>query len=327
MRRKTFTYLLVFALGISVSKAQEILVRSVLDTNRALIGDQLKLNLEVEKPGDWQVSFPALNDTLSEKVEIIAVSAIDTLAMGSGRVKLTREVLVTVFDTGFYEIPPLHFMLTSGLHRDTLKSLPVFFEIVPVKVDSALHDIKAIERMPLSAMEVLPYPVAALVLFLLTWIIVYYIKKWRKRSVRTQAGVPDEPAHVIAFRELEKLKEEKPWLHNRVKHYYSRISEILRTYIEQRFQVSALEQTTDEIMHIIMAPLVPASAAQNLASILQLSDLVKFAKVIPDEGENAAQVTKAMAFVTDTLMASNSIPDDTPGDMTIKNNNQVLQHD
>ncbi|MBN2814186.1 MAG: hypothetical protein JXQ80_08925 [Bacteroidales bacterium] len=327
MRRKTFTYFLILALGISASKAQEILVRAVLDTNRALIGDQLKLNIEVEKSGDWQVNFPALNDTLSEKVEIIAVSAIDTTPMGSGRVKLTREVLVTVFDTGFYEIPPLHFMLTSGLHRDTLKSLPVFFEIVSVKVDSALHDIKAIERMPLRAMEVLPYPVAALVLFLLTWVIIHYIKKWRKRSVRTQAGVPDEPAHVIALRELEKLKEEKPWQHNRVKYYYSRISEILRAYIEQRFQIPALEQTTHEIVQIIRVPMVGAAASQNLAAILQLSDLVKFAKVIPDAGESAVQLTKAVAFVTDTMMSEKIQTDEAPGEMIISNNNQVLQHD
>ena len=94
-----------------------------------------------------------------------------------------------------------------------------------------------------------------------------------------------EPADVIALRELEQLREEKPWVNKQVKLYYIRLTEILRIYIERRYHIMALEQTTDEILaspeKIRTARI---NSLKSLASILKLADLVKFAKVIPDLG-------------------------------------------
>ena len=102
------------------------------------------------------------------------------------------------------------------------------------------------------------------------------------------------------MRDLEKLRDEKPWLNNKIKFHYIRISDILRVYIENRFKTPALEQTTEEILGSLKSPVCETTELNRLSAILKLADLVKFAKVIPDTEENALQIDKAGEFVRNT---------------------------
>jgi hypothetical protein len=322
MRRSRLILTALLVMAVSTIRAQEVIIRAILDTNRALIGDQLKLDLTVEKPAQWQVEFPTLKDSLTHDIEIINVSPIDTSPAASGKVLLRQELLITVFDTGSFEVPSQRFTVKSDKLTDTLASLPVYFEILPVKADSTIRDIKAIYRVPVTFRELYPYILALLLAGILMWFIIRYLKKHPMREIRSSAKISSEPPDVIALRELEVLKEDKPWTHNRVKFYYSRISEILRGYIEGRFNTPALEQTTDEILGSLKSPVDNPSELGQLSEMLKLADLVKFAKVIPDAYESEAQIDKAAGFIRNTSVALTSGTPDNINESTVTESNR-----
>jgi hypothetical protein len=297
----------ILILGFSHLLAQEVIVNAELDTNRALIGDQIRLHLSVEKPVGIHVVFPELKDTLSRKIEIVSETNMDTASVRQNRETISRDLQITVFDTGFFEIPSLPFVATSLDSQDTLQTTPIYFEILAVKSDTTLRDIKANYRAPLNMAEIYayvkenyPYGLVAIGVVLLIGYLVRYIRKHRGRNRMVPREVTPELPEVIALRELGKLKEEKPWLHQKVKLYYTGISDILRTYIESRFQIMALEQTTDEILRELKSAGCETSDHTHLAGILHLADLVKFAKVIPADKENEVQVDLAAGFVRST---------------------------
>jgi hypothetical protein len=306
MKKPGFIFFLLLFQAFSVIYAQDIAVRALLDTNRALIGDQIKLKLLVEKPSrGWDVRFPVFKDTISGKIEVISASPVDTAQARQSKVILSQELLIAVFDTGFFEVPSFAFSVHGEGLYDTLNSLPVGFEILSVKADSALHDIKAIYNAPVTLKELTPYIAGIIIAGLLIWILIYYVNR-RKATLKGKhvhmisRKKTVEPPDKIALLELEKLKEERPWLHDKIKYYYIQISEILRVYIEGRYNTPALEQTTDEILYSLKSLVSETDDFNKLSGILHLADLVKFAKVIPGVGENAAQVDMAIEFVRDS---------------------------
>jgi hypothetical protein len=292
---------------------QEVTVSARLDSSRALIGDQVTLHLKVEKAAGTRVSFPHYADTLSGKIEIIRKSRIDTTIASDGRTVLNQDLLITVFDTGLVEIPAQAFAFQNGQIKDTLLTQPVALQIRSLPVDTTIRDIKANMRMPVNAQEVFPYFLALIGLALLIIAIVYFVKKLRKKEIRPARIVPSEPAEVIALRELEHLRVEKPWIQKPVKTYYINLTDILRHYLERRYHIMALEQTTDEILKDLKKIGSTANSLEKLASILKLADFVKFAKLIPDDVENALQVEEAIVFVKNTMPVAEAT---VPGNMT-----------
>jgi hypothetical protein len=310
-------------LGVSITSAQEVTVKAELDTNRALIGDQLKLHLSVEKPADLRIDFPVLRDTITDKIEIVGDPFTDTATVSQGRVVIQRELLITVFDTGLFEIPSLYFHTQKGQSLDSIPTLPLFFEILAVKTDSTLRDIKGNFKAPLNLGEIYayikeyyPYGLLVIAAGILFWLILRYIRKKLGKGRVAIRETPAELPEIAALRELEKLKADKLWLQNKVKLYYIRLSEILRNYIEDRFNIMAPEQTTDEILQALHSSWCPVSDQKRLTDLLKLSDLVKFAKVIPGEEENAVQVDQAVEFVQNT---SNRTEVDPRGSDLMKN--------
>jgi|WetSurSiteA1Bulk_404760.scaffolds.fasta_scaffold00012_13 hypothetical protein len=321
LKRNTGWVVAVLLVSVStLAYAQEVTVRAELDTNRALIGDQLTLFLSVVKPPDLKIDFPALKDTISRKVEIISDSYSDTTYISKSRIAFGRTLVLTVFDTGFFVIPSLDFVTHQGLSTDTLHTSALHFEILSVKTDSTLHGIKSNMKAPLSMKEVLyyarryyPFIILFVALVALMFYVVRKIRRKRGQGEATAKEIPAELPEIVALRELERLKDEKPWLHGKVKHYHIQVSETLRRYIEGRYNIMALEQTTDEILIALKSPVCKTADHSMLSGILKLADLVKFAKVIPEENENAAQVDLAAEFVRSTSQhADAGIPDADP---------------
>jgi hypothetical protein len=301
IRRKAgYLVLLMMVFFSGYLLGQEVTVSARLDSSVALIGDQLTLHLRVEKSAGASVSFPHYADTLSGKIEIIRKSGISTTTGSDGKLVLSQDLLITVFDTGLVEIPPQPFAFQNGLIKDTLHTQPIALQIRSLPVDTTIRDIKANMRTPVDAQEVFPYFLGFIALALLVIAIIFIVRKIRRKDTKTIEIVPSEPAEVIALRQLEQLRVEKPWIQKPVKMYYINLTDILRHYIERRYHIMALEQTTEEILKDLKKTGSSSNDFEKLASILKLADLVKFAKLIPDEVENGIQVEEAIGFVKNT---------------------------
>jgi hypothetical protein len=131
--------------------------------------------------------------------------------------------------------------------------------------------------------------------------VIRYIRSHEKSQGKEDIFIPVDPAHVIAFRELEILKSEELWQKGEIKKYYTRLTEILRQYLENRFRVYSLELTTAETLDALVRTGFKKNGSYNdLKSVLTGADLVKFAKYNPLASENEAHFKTSWDFVLAT---------------------------
>jgi hypothetical protein len=278
-----------------------------IDTTLIRIGEQFHVHLNATAPAGTKLLFPVLPDSI-KKLEIVQRSKIDTTKSADGKINSYHQQLtVTSFDSGFYVIEPIPFYYqSSGKPTDSVltEAQLITVRTIPVDTTQAIKDIKATLDVPLTWKEILPYVLGALVLAGLIILTIREVKRRKKKVVEVKVKIPSRPAHEIALEELKRTEEEKLWQQGYFKKYHSAISDIIRTYIEHRFSINALEYTTDETLDHFRGNLVSGEAKEKLRTILQLADMVKFAKMQPVANENEQSLKDAYSFVMLTKPAT-----------------------
>lgn len=326
------TLVLAILFTAFIAKAEEIKIKAELDSAVILIGDQVKLQLEVEYPSNIDVFFPIQeSDSLGEFVEIIERLPLDTTEIENSRQVVKQEYIVTSFDTGHHEIPPFEFILTYNDIRDTVKSNATMLHVFTIpKIDSLMQamqapiDIKPPLKAPVNLKEVAPWILGSLLAAGLIFLILYALRrKKNNQPLFSFPQKPKEPAHIIALRKLDQIKEQKEWQEGKTKEFYSHVTDTLREYIENRYDIGALEQTSDETLAAFNAnkDLLDSKSLDNLTRILQSADLVKFAKYEPLPDDNNLALVDAYFFVNQTKIEiqteASEVDDDREGDDVI----------
>ena len=308
---KKLLYISVF-LGLLANglQAQDVAVDARLDTTDILIGDQIKLNISFTMPLDSRVIWPFYKDTLTNGIEIISMTAVDTMVNESENlVDMFQSITITSFDSGYYHIPPLKFQYQpiddTGFME--VRSMPMYLQVYTMEVDTA-QEIKAIKpplEAPFSIREIMPWILMALASLIITLLIVYIVRKIkRKEPIFTIRPKPVLPPYVLAMNGLESLKEKKLWQSGKTKEYYTELTDIIRIYIEGRFDVPAAEMTTEEILQGMKGTDSPKESTDKLGKTLVLADLVKFAKENPLPLDNDNSLTNCVDFVRETRPVS-----------------------
>ncbi|HBE39735.1 MAG TPA: hypothetical protein DDW27_00735, partial [Bacteroidales bacterium] len=249
-----------------------------------------------------------IRDTLYKNIEILAGPQTDTLAPDKNRLRIINRYLVTSFDSGFYEVPPIYAELQTetGIKRFYSDYSPLQVmrvNIAPRDSTAQIFDIIVPYKAPLTFMEILPWILLAALAGALVWLIIRLLSRFRKTKPGYEPVIIKEPAHVIAFRELEKLREQKLWQKGEVKQYYSRLTEIIRQYLEDRYGVYSLELTTSETLEeLLKTGFRKDETYMKLKDILNGSDLVKFAKYKPEPSENELHFENSWQFVDITRL-------------------------
>ena len=294
---------LYLILGTSFSYSQSITANAILDTNVIRIGEQTKLHLQITHPKNLSVQFPFIPDTLS-KIEFINKSKIDTVSSDANTITRKQDISITAWDSGFFVITP--FVFTYKQPNDTndytaeTQPLLLTTNIIPVDTTLAIKDITAPIAVGISWREILPYALTVVAILLIVALI-YYLKKRKVPLAQIIVPkVPVKPAHEIAFEELNNLKEEKLWQQGYIKQYHTRITEIIRSFIGRRYQMDALEMTTEDILSHSQINHLKGTNYEQVKYLLQLADLAKFAKAQPLAVENEQALASAYSFVEDT---------------------------
>lgn len=307
MMKHLWTSILLI-ISLTWASAQEINISNRLDTNSILIGQQTKLNVEALFPENQDIQLPIKKDSLNKDIEIVDIS-IDTLSSASGWNHFKVAYTITVFDSGYYAVPP-QFLTQSG---DTIaQSEALLLAVNTFQIDTtkqAIFDIKTPIEAPWTFSEFIeenyPYMLGFVLLVILIIALVWYLRK-RKKQVPEEPQkvvIPKEAAHRIALRDLETLKEKKLWQNDRVKLYYIELSNIVRTYLENRFKVQAMEQTSAEILDTFQhAKHLTDNQITMLRQILNTADMAKFAKAKPMANENDLSLKNAFTLVEETKL-------------------------
>jgi hypothetical protein len=291
----TISLLLSF---ISLSFGQSVEVNPY--SNSIHIGEQIKVDLKVESAKNTEVIWPQLGETLHEKVMIVNSAGRDTVLTNNMKT-ITEQLTVTGFDTGVWAIEPIAFVID----KDTFRSEPFLIEVQDVEVDTsqAIKDIQPIREVPYTFEEIIKFvgigAGALWVLISVVSLILYLTGKDKKRA-EAKPQKPLDPPHVEAFRDLTELKDQKLWQNENHREFHIRLSEIIRSYLERRFGMHALEYTTSEIeaqMHLTNAG---EDYNDSLIKALRISDMAKFAKAkpLPNENEFAFEAVESFVEVT-----------------------------
>lgn len=313
MRNILKTYLLSTAMVLLCHflAAQVMMPSAQSNRGEMLIGEQaeITLTLELNKQNEWpDIQFPYLQDELTEGLEIVEVSPVDTINPNENDPKLfqlSQRYTVTSFDSGYYEVKPFG-ILVNG---DSLFSNRLRIAVHTVAVDTtqtAIYDIKEIYELELSWKDYLYlyWWIAASVLLGIALIILgIYIWKRRQRIPSEPIAKPEPviPPHVIAIEALTQMEQEKAWLKGDLKIYHSDLTDILRDYLEAQFLIHAHEQTSNEILQSMRFTELSQEGLLRLRHILKLSDMVKFAKEKPGAAENERSLQLAKEFVQMTI--------------------------
>lgn len=293
-------FLFVIAFCRNIAYAQDISATLKSDSSHILIGDYLDVKLTVRFSGELTVTLPAITDTVGS-MELVKASKIDTAISGNFKT-ITQTFTVSAYDSGTYRAGPQRIIFSNANGMvDTIFSDSILITVstLPVDTSKAFKAIKAPIDVPYTLGEFAPYLIGGAVLIAAIAAIVYYIRQRRKnrKPKVIERPKPKDPAHVWARKELKKLEEEKLWQKDEIKAYYSRLTDILRLYLEYRYKWFALESTTERIREDIGSYEINEDAREILLTILNEGDLVKFAKRIPMPDLNAKVMEKAYRFI------------------------------
>ena len=292
--------LLAMTFFAAVAFGQQSEVKARLDSTHILIGDYLNVQLSVKAPVATKVLFPAVQPWLPDSIEMIGVSKIDTLIDIAA---YKQTVTVTAFDSGSFVFPALPFYSADSVLLGTTNPLPFEVTTVPVDTTLAIKDINLPVKVPLTFKEVLPYILAVLAVALLVALIVFLILRFAKKEKKPKVKVkvvPKEKAHIIALSRLEALRIKKLWEVGEVKAYYSELTDIIRDYMENRWEFGAMEMVTPEIMAELERLNLSAEDRERMREILNTADLVKFAKWQPMPTDHDRCFKDAVGFVQAT---------------------------
>lgn len=195
--------------------------------------------------------------------------------------------------------------------NDTFSTTPLALKVLPAAVDTlqTIHDYAGVSDPNTKLWDYLPdfivdywwtlLIIAFIVLIAAIWLAFF---KGKQKAVLTPKKKPIPP-YELALQQLDRLKSEKLCENGLEKEYYTRLTEILRTYLDSRFGINAMEMTSSQIIRRLNQNSETKPSAPILNRILEMADFVKFAKVRPLPDENTSAFNNAVKFVEDTKPA------------------------
>ena len=282
-----------------------LVVSAAIDSTTLFIGDQTDLHLRATCEVGEQVQLPVLSEELIPGIEIVDKTIIDTAMLNDGRVQYNQYVTLTSFEDSLFYIAPLPFV--SG--DDTVWSESLTLNVVqPFEMDStdmAITDIKGIYKAPIWWWGILRWVLLALAIAGIGvggyYLITYLQSRARKSEDEVLPTEPLRPAEEVALEKLYAIREQKIWQTGQVKEYHTQLTDVVREYIARRFEVSSVEQTSDETLRAMRGLLSDKKELyESLREMLTLADLVKFAKWTATPDENEKSLRSAYTFVKET---------------------------
>lgn len=308
--------------------SREPRVSVYFDPDSIGIGDRTSLIIDVEQDMMQMIGFPDLDFTseqvdkdgkkMAKLLEQIGAPTLDTLAKDGRKMRLRKRYKLTSFEAGMYNLGRVAVLYADKNIVDTLYSRDSLrLTVGTFLIDSTSHpiyDVKPLMNMPFKMGEIKSYLIWSIIGLILLAVIAYGVLRILAYYGHSVLGLfkptPPLPPHVIAFSELDKLREERLYQEGDLKGFYSRLTDIMRNYIDGRYGVQAVSMTTDEIIDAIRELEIPRRCEMELRQMLQDADLVKFAKAEYESSTNESYFASAKAFVEETMEQEEEQPEE-----------------
>ena len=305
--------LLLAPLAMSAGKTT---ITAKLDSANVMMGKTTTLHINITQDnGVNGLLVTLLPDTLNAMVEIADRGKADTTTLNGNRIEIKHDVTLQAFDPGTYQLPPIAYVVG----KDTIKSKQLTLQVDSIKVDpeGKIKDFKPIAKVPFSLLDLIPDFISEywwawlLGIALIAAAIMAYFK-WFKKGINPLKPIKKRlPPYDEAMLALQQLKSSNLWQNGQEKEYYTKLTDILRVYIDRRFGINAVEMTSSQIMEKIKQNEEAHIANDQLNSVLEIADFVKFANMHTLADDNEIAFQRAINFVEQTKPAPE--PDDNQG--------------
>ena len=273
-------YILFFANPV-IAQLQPV-IHSKADTTNIKIGEQIKFTVTVEVDSTAKVFFPE-GQTFSP-LETVEAFKTDTTRK-KDRITLQKIYALTQFDSGSYVLPAQRIEINGdGFFTDSLQ-----VDVATVAVDTVnqkMYDIKPLISVQKSNSDLWKILLVVLLIIAIAGGLIYWFII-RKKPLTEDEKVALLPPYDRALLELKRLENSKYLIEDKYKAYYSELTAIVRSYLEEEVHISALESTTGELINKLEMLQdagelkLQDNTIKQFESILQTADLVKFARSKP----------------------------------------------
>lgn len=281
IKTKFIAWILFLACSFQYSPAQTISVKASINKNKILIGEPIRLQLEAVLPPGTNAKWFAVDSI--PHFEFIERAKIDTAE--NRDVESFKQILsITSFDSGQWVIPSFGLDVNGRYYlTDSLTVSVAFSNFDP---SQEYHDIKDILDVGNPHTKYVNWVLGALTLLSLVAVI-YFL---RKRSNLAVKSVEPEQSKLSPYDEaiqlLDQLQKQQLPQNGQVKLYYTRMNDILRSFISRKMTLTTMQKTNEELMSQIRQLGLQNDAFISMAQTLRMSDAVKFAKFVPGNADN-----------------------------------------
>ena len=299
------TLILLISPLVSLANVGPISLKASLDSAHIIMGKQTSLHIEIVDNNGVNGVLPILNsDTIIAEIEVISKSQADTIDLENNRRQINQDIIIQSFDSGLYTIPPIQYIVG----KDTFKANPLALKVIPVSVDSlqTIHSQADVIYPNSRWYDFLPdfitdYWGWILVVIIVILGAIFGLLLYKKKLPITLTPTKKEiPPYELAIQLLERLRDEKLCERGQEKEFYTRLTDILRSYIDSRFGINAMEMTSTQIIESLNNNNETVSSKSYVEQVLEIADFVKFAKVRPLPDDNVKSYNWALQFVKET---------------------------
>lgn len=301
------TILLLFCVSIMDAQVQ---VDIKIDSLQLFIGQQTAITLDVTCDAKQKPELPHFDSSLSDGhfqqlvpgVEVIEQCKPDTQMLNEGkRMQISQRYIITSFDSALYYLPPMKVMIDTTAYPSKALALRVYSPEVDTLHVEKFAGIETVEPLEFAWEDWHHTGFSALaiaLLVLLTTLAAWWLSKGNP-VIPLMRRKPKLPPHQVAMQEIQRIKDEKSWATEESKEYYTRLTDTLRTYIQDRYGFRAMDMTTSEIIERLTKE-NDSEALAELSQLFQTADLVKFAKYTTPINENDANLLTAIQYINHT---------------------------
>ena len=312
MKRSVF--LIVLAVSAFRLSAQ-VSVEAQIDSIEIFVGQQVHLTLTAHAKENAKVEFPVFQPSqyITPGVEVLNSEQRPAVSQDNGFMSRSMVYTLTSFDDTLYYLPPM----TVKIDGKPYKSKSLALKVLTIEVDTVHVDQffgpKDVQDNPFLWSDwSLSFWLSVLMLVLLAVTYYLYLRlRDNKPIIKTIRIVKRLLPHQKAMKEIEQIKADKMVSSENSKEYYTKLTDTLRKYIEERYGFNAMEMTSSEIIDKLTAT-QDENAISELRQLFLTADLVKFAKYSTLINENDRNLVNAIDFINQTKQ------EDVPVEETVK---------
>lgn len=302
--KRIVSFILLMA-GVLTLSAQ-VTVEASIDSIEMLVGQQVHVTLKAIVKENAKVEFPQFTPSqyVTPGVEVLSSQPQeDQSADGGDFIEKSVIYTLTSFDDTLYYIPPL----TVKVDGKPYKSKSLALKVLTIEVDTTnvnqFFGLKGVQENPFLWSEWSPvFWLSVLLLIILALTYYLYVRLRDNKPIITNIKIVKKLLpHQKAMKEIEQIKADKMVTSENSKEYYTKLTDTLRKYIEERYGFNAMEMTSSEIIENLMAS-QDQKALDELRHLFTTADLVKFAKYSTLINENDMNLVNAIDFINQTKL-------------------------